>query len=95
MADCKIEDPDNCPAARGAAKSAVKEVFAILGVDVDKPEAVEEFRKSLRFGDDLRKTLGAGKLAIAGAVALLIFAVIVAGGKSMIAGIKIGLGAVP
>ena len=33
-----------------AADRAVKKVFAILGVDVDKPESVEEFREDLRFG---------------------------------------------
>ena len=38
-----------------AADRAVKKVFAILGVDVDKPESVEEFREDLRFGRKLRK----------------------------------------
>ena len=42
MTECKIKESDNCPAARGAAKSAVKDVFAILGVNVDDPAAVEE-----------------------------------------------------
>ena len=38
-----------------AADRAVKKVFAILGVDIDKPESVEEFREDLRFGRKLRK----------------------------------------
>ena len=38
-----------------AANAAVKKTFAILGVDVDKPESVEEFREDLRFGRRLRK----------------------------------------
>jgi len=28
-----------------AADRAVKKVFAILGVDIDKPESIEEFRR--------------------------------------------------
>ena len=36
-----------------AADRAVKKVFAILGVDVDKPDSVEEFREDLRFGKRL------------------------------------------
>ena len=38
-----------------AADNAVRKVFAILGVDIDKPESVEEFREDLRFGKRLRK----------------------------------------
>jgi hypothetical protein len=34
---------------------AVRKVFAILGVDIDKPESVEAFREDLRFGRRLRK----------------------------------------
>lgn len=38
-----------------SADRAVKKVFAILGVDINKPESVEEFREDLRFGKKLRK----------------------------------------
>lgn len=38
-----------------SADKAVKKVFAILGVDINKPESVEEFREDLRFGKKLRK----------------------------------------
>jgi len=48
------------------AKAAVKEVFAILGVDVDDPEKVEEFRKDLRFGGDMRRMRDRGVLTIVG-----------------------------
>ena len=68
MTECKIKESDNCPAARGAAKSAVKDVFAILGVNVDDPAAVEEFRKSLRFGDTLRRAADKSFIAFALAV---------------------------
>lgn len=50
------------------AKAAVKEVFAILGVDVDDPEKVEEFRKDLRFGGDMRRMRDRGVLTMVGIV---------------------------
>lgn len=46
-----------------AAEHAVKKVFAILGVDVDRPESVEEFREDLRFGKKMRKAAGHGTFA--------------------------------
>jgi hypothetical protein len=33
-----------------AADRAVKKVFAILGVNIDEPKEVEDFREDLRFG---------------------------------------------
>jgi len=67
----------------------VKKVFAILGVDVDRPESVEEFRADLRFGRNLRRVTGHGILAfgavVAGAIAVAIWSGISAyfsGGKS-------------
>ena len=42
--------PEHCPHAAEAADTAVKKVFAILGVDVDVPKEVEQFRENLRFG---------------------------------------------
>jgi|GEM_PF-1422209 len=72
-----------------AADRAVKKVFAILGVDVDRPESVEEFRADLRFGRNLRRVTGHGILAfgavVAGAIAVAIWSGISAyfsGGKS-------------
>lgn len=52
-----------------AAELAVKKVFAILGVDVDRPESVEEFRMDLRFGRRMRRVSDRGILTIVGAVA--------------------------
>ena len=47
-----------------AADRVVKKVFAILGVDINKPESVEEFREDLRFGRKLRKLADHGTLAL-------------------------------
>ena len=49
-----------------AAEHAVKKVFAILGVDIDHPESVEEFREDLRFGKRMRKIADHGTLALFG-----------------------------
>ena len=38
-----------------AARRAVKKVFAILGVDIDNPKEVEEFRMDLHFAADMRQ----------------------------------------
>ena len=51
-----------------SADKAVKKVFAILGVDINKPESVEEFREDLRFGKKLRKLADHGVFVL---VALL------------------------
>jgi len=72
-----------------AADRAAKKVFAILGVDIDRPESVEEFRADLRFGRNLRRVTGHGILAfgavVAGAIAVAIWSGISAyfsGGRS-------------
>lgn len=65
-----------CPQSVEAADHAVKKVFAILGVDIDKPESVEEFREDLRFGKKLRKASDHGQLVmIATFVGGMIYAV--------------------
>ncbi len=51
-----------------AADRAVKKVFAILGVDIDKPESIEEFREDLRFGRKLRKAADHGTMSFVGTV---------------------------
>ncbi len=87
MTECKSQkEADNCPAARDAAKSAVKDVFAILGVNVDDPAAVEEFRKSLRFGDTLRRAADKSFIAFALAVVGMVIAALVAGVKIKLGG---------
>lgn len=55
-----------CSHAEDAADSAVKKTFAILGVDIEKPEQVESFRESLRFGDKLRKAADRGFMVLVG-----------------------------
>jgi len=52
-----------CHHSEDAAKKAVKDVFAILGVDVERPEQVKEFQESLRFGDMLQKAAKKGVFA--------------------------------
>ena len=54
------------------ADQAVKKVFAILGVDVDRPESVEEFREDLRFGKKLRRAADQGFFAVVGMVAIAV-----------------------
>lgn len=46
-----------------AVDEAVKKTFAIIGVDVSKPESVEEFREDLRFGKTMRRYANHGTLA--------------------------------
>jgi hypothetical protein len=69
-------DCGNRPECSEIADRAVKKTFAILGVDIDKPESVEEFRQDLRFGKRLRKIADHGTLAFFGAVAVAIVAAI-------------------
>ena len=63
MNDC------DSPECQKAAEIAVKKVFNILGVDVENPESVEEFRMDLRFGRRMRRASDRGMLAIVGAIA--------------------------
>lgn len=72
---------ENCPYLEKSAEIAVKRVFAILGVNVDVPKDVEEFRENLRFGATLRRAADKGFFAfvvvVAGAVAVALWAGIV------------------
>ena len=43
---------------------AVKKTLAVLGVNMDDPKEIEEFRRDLRFSKDMRKALERGKLSI-------------------------------
>jgi hypothetical protein len=69
----------NNPQCQEAADRAVKKVFAILGVDVDKPESVEEFREDLRFGRRMRRAADHGFLALVGLFVVGLGAIIWAG----------------
>lgn len=66
----------DCPHVDDAAEKAVSKVFAILGVDINKPESVEEFREDLRFGKKLRKGADHGFLVITAIIATAIMAAI-------------------
>ena len=65
---CSTRNQEECQQASQAADAAVKKVFAILGVDIDKPESVEEFREDLRFGKKLRRVADHSLLALFGVV---------------------------
>ena len=71
--------PEYCPHVKEAADEAVKKVFAILGVDVDVPKEVEQFRENLRFGASMRRAADKGMLAIIGAIAVGCLAALWAG----------------
>ena len=81
----KHERCDN-PTCQEAADRAVKKVFAILGVDVDKPESVEEFREDLRFGKRMRRAADHGLLALVGLVVIGLGAAVWAGIVSKVGG---------
>ncbi len=78
--------PEACPQAADAADRAVKKVFAILGVDIDNPKDVEEFREDLRFGAKMRKIADHGLLALFGVIAAGLAAAVWAGITSKING---------
>ena len=89
MVECKEKEQpasDGCPAARGAAKEAVRQVFAILGVDVDDPEKVEEFRKDLRLAGTMRRAADKGLIAFVLALVAFTCAALVAGFKIKLGG---------
>lgn len=79
---------DRYPFAEDAADSAVRKVFAILGVDIDQPESVERFREDLRFGGKMRRAADHGMLALVGLIVVALGAVVWAG---ILAKIKSGL----
>ena len=55
--------------AEDAAERAVKKTFAILGIDINAPSEVEQFRRDLRFAGDMRRM--AGKSFVTFVVALI------------------------
>lgn len=70
---------DTCPQATEVADKAVAKVFAILGVDIHKPESVEEFREDLRFGKRLRKIADHSLMAMGGVIIAAFAAAVWAG----------------
>lgn len=77
---------DGCPHTIEAADHAVKKVFAILGVDIDRPESVEEFREDLRFGKKMRKAADHGFLALMGVLAAAMMAAVWSGVLAKVGG---------
>lgn len=71
-----------CQYSDQAARRAVKDTFAILGVDINDPKQVEEFRKSLRFSDELRALADKGKLVVVTALIGTIMAALWVGLKT-------------
>ncbi|MDE2344433.1 MAG: hypothetical protein KGL63_13785 [Betaproteobacteria bacterium] len=61
-------EQDNSPEA--VAELAVKKVFAILGVDIDQPKEVEQFRENLRFAGTARRMMDKGIMAVAALIAV-------------------------
>ena len=57
---CDAPTDEGCKWANDAADRAVAKTFAILGVDITKPESVEDFREDLRFGKHMRKLTNRG-----------------------------------
>lgn len=86
---CTLRPPEDCPHAEESAEKAVKKVFAILGVDIEKPDQVETFRRDLRFAGDLRQEfVDRGKDIKRAVLGVLVVAVL----GALWAGFKIKLG---
>lgn len=77
---------EHCPQVHQAAEDAVRKVFAILGVDVDVPKEVEEFRENLRFGATMRRVADKGAMTIVGVLVTAVLAVLWAGVVSKVGG---------
>lgn len=77
---------EGCPHAEEAADKAVRKVFAILGVDIDVPKEVEEFRENLRFGASMRRAADKGLIAVVGVLATALMAALWAGIVSKLGG---------
>lgn len=86
LLQASCDEAHGCPHADESADRAVRKVFAILGVDVDKPESVAEFQEDLRFGRRLRRAADHGILAIVGLFVVGLGAVVWAGVVSKVQG---------
>ena len=87
--DEEYRGPDRrtrCEHADDAAEKAVKKTFAILGVDIDRPEQIREFQDSLRFGDRLRKAADKGLFAFIVGLMGIFVAALWAGFKLKVSG---------
>jgi len=78
--------PQYCPHVKEAADEAVKKVFAILGVDIEVPREVEQFRENLRFGASMRRAADRGMMAFVGILVTALLAALWAGVVSKVSG---------
>lgn len=74
----RMKSPDDCPFLIEAANLAVKRTFAILGIDVDDPEKVEQFRQDLRYARESRTDSANRKSSIENAGILVIVGAVLA-----------------
>jgi len=81
-----MTDKHCCAEAGAIADEAVRKVFAILGVDIDRPESVAEFQDDLRFGRRLRRASDHGILAMVGLLIVGLGAALWAGIVSKVGG---------
>ena len=81
-----MTDKHCCAEAGAIADEAVRKVFAILGVDIDRPESVAEFQDDLRFGRRLRRASDHGILAMVGLLIVGLGATLWAGIVSKVGG---------
>lgn len=72
--------------AKEAADTAVRKTFAILGVDIDDPRQVEEFREVLRFAKKMNKIAEHGTLAVVAVFAAAMCAAVWSGIVSKVTG---------
>lgn len=72
--------------AKEAADASVRKTFAILGVDIDDPRQVEEFREVLRFAKRMNRIAEHGTLAVVAVFAAAMCAAVWAGIVSKIQG---------
>lgn len=84
--ECQVRTNEDCSHAQQSAELAVKKVFAILGVDIDVPKEVEEFRENLRFGASMRRAADKGLIAFVSVLVAALAAAIWAGIISKIGG---------
>ena len=59
---------EQCKYSKRAAREAVKETFAILGIDINDPKQVSEFQQDLRFGRSMRCMANKGLMAAFAAI---------------------------
>ena len=83
---CEQPDIQECKYSKRAAREAVKETFAILGVDINDPKQVAEFQQDLRFGRSMRCLANKGLMAATTAISVAMVAALGVGITSRLSG---------